>query len=70
MGFEKEDTLVRTRKNIPLTMCGEMVFTKTDVYLLDVNSEIILLAQENKTHTNTWDPEAQLELSRRTMRKE
>jgi hypothetical protein len=60
MGYETEDTVVRTRKNIRLTMCGEMVFAKTDVCLLDVNSEIILLVQEDKTHINPSDPEAQL----------
>jgi hypothetical protein len=60
MGYETEDTVVRTRKNIRLTMCGELVFAKTDVCLLDVNSEIFLLVQEDKTHINPSDPEAQL----------
>jgi hypothetical protein len=60
MGYETEDTAVRTRKNIRLTMCGELVFAKADVCLLDVNSEIFLLVQEDKTHINPSDPEAQL----------
>jgi len=41
-------------------MCGEMVFAKTDACLLDVNSEIFLLVQEDKTHINPGDPGAQL----------
>jgi len=60
MGYETEDTVVRTQQNILLTMGGEMVFNKTDVCLLDVNSEILLLVQEDKTHINPSDPEAQL----------
>jgi len=60
MGYETEDTVVRTQQNILLTMGGKMVFNKTDVCLLDVNSEIPLLVQEDKTHINPSDPEAQL----------
>ena len=31
MGYETEDTVVRTQKNIPLTMGGEMVSNQTSV---------------------------------------
>ena len=60
MGYERDETIVRTRKNIRLHMCGEVVHAKTDVCLLDVSSEILLLVQEDKTHMNPSDPEAQL----------
>jgi hypothetical protein len=60
MGYEKDETVVRTRKSIRLHMCGEIVFAKTDVCLMDASSEILLLVQEDKTHINPSDPEAQL----------
>jgi hypothetical protein len=60
MGYKKDETLVRTRKSIRLRMCGEIVFAKTDVCLMDISSEILLLVQEDKTHINLSDPEAQL----------
>jgi len=61
MGYEREDTVVRTRKNIrPLNLCSQIVIAKTDVCLMDAASEIFLLVQEDKTHINPSDPEAQL----------
>ena len=33
MGYENDETLVRTQKNIWLRMCGEIVLAKTDVCL-------------------------------------
>jgi len=41
-------------------MNGEIVYAKTDVCIQNVNSEILLLVQEDKTHINPADPEAQL----------
>ncbi|PBK77694.1 hypothetical protein ARMSODRAFT_946550 [Armillaria solidipes] len=38
LGYEKEDTLVRTRNNLRLLTCGEFVYAKTDVCLLDLES--------------------------------
>jgi hypothetical protein len=74
MGYERDETLVRTRKSIWLCMCGEIVFAKTDVCLMDVSSQILLLVQEDKMHINPSDPEAQLMAEaiaafRRTMRR-
>jgi hypothetical protein len=60
MGYETEETVIRTRKNIRFTMCGEQVYAKTDVCVLDAASEILLLVQEDKTHINPQDPEPQL----------
>jgi hypothetical protein len=60
MGYETEETVIRTRKNIRFTMCGEQVYSKTDVCVLDAASEILLLVQEDKTHINPQDPEPQL----------
>jgi len=59
LGYETAQTVVRTRKNIRLSMCGEQVYAKTDVCILDVDSEILLLVQEDKTHINPADPEPQ-----------
>ena len=60
MGYETEQTVIRTRKNIRLLMCGQQVHAKTDVCLLDADSEILLLVQEDKTHMSATDPEPQL----------
>ncbi|KAF9053180.1 hypothetical protein BJ165DRAFT_1523902 [Panaeolus papilionaceus] len=60
MGYEGDETVVRTRKSLQLQMCGEVLFAKTDVCLMDASSEILLLVQEDKTHINPSDPEAQL----------
>ncbi|KAF8628618.1 hypothetical protein AX17_005953 [Amanita inopinata Kibby_2008] len=60
MGYEMDQTVIRTRKSLQLLMCGENVFAKTDVCLLDASSEILLLIQEDKTHINPSNPEAQL----------
>ncbi|KAF8546990.1 hypothetical protein OG21DRAFT_1394243, partial [Imleria badia] len=59
MGYETEETVIRTRKNIRLNMCGEQVHAKTDVCVLDAAFEILLLVQEDKTHINPRDPEPQ-----------
>jgi hypothetical protein len=59
-GYETNDTVVRSRKSLRLLMCGENVFAKTDVCLMDASSEILLLVQEDKTHINPADPEPQL----------
>ena len=60
MGYETEDTVICTRKNIRLNMCGEQVYAKTDVCVLDADSDILLLVQEDKTHIKLHDPEPQL----------
>jgi hypothetical protein len=48
LGYETEQTVVRTRKNIRLLMCGQQVYAKTDVCILDADSEILLIVQEDK----------------------
>jgi hypothetical protein len=60
MGYERDHTIVRTRKSIRLHICGEIVSAKTDVCIMDVSSEILPLVQEDKSHINPSDPEAQL----------
>lgn len=60
LGYETEQTVVRTRKNIRLLMCGEDVYAKTDVCLIDADSNILLLVQEDKTHMSASHPEPQL----------
>jgi hypothetical protein len=41
-------------------MCGQQVYAKTDVCIMDINSELLLLVQEDKSHINPADPEPQL----------
>jgi hypothetical protein len=41
-------------------MCGEQVYAKTDVCIMDIDSELLLLVQEDKSHINPADPEPQL----------
>jgi hypothetical protein len=60
LGYETEETVVLSQKNIRLYMCGKTVYTKTDVCILDDSFEILLLAQEDKSHICESDPEAQL----------
>lgn len=61
MGYETDQTVVRTRKTIRLLMCGERVYAKTDVCVLDIHSGVLLVVQEDKSHLNlTAEPEPQL----------
>jgi hypothetical protein len=61
LGYETERTVLRTRQNIRLNVCGEKVVAQTDICLLDASSEILLIIKEDKTHIrNDFDPEAQL----------
>jgi hypothetical protein len=60
MGYEKETTVVLTQKKIPLIMCGEQVYAKTDVCVMDLAPEILLLVQGDKSYLNLQDPEPQL----------
>jgi hypothetical protein len=50
LGFETEETIVCMQKNIPLTMCRRRVNTNADVCIMDHNSDILLVGQEDKTH--------------------
>ncbi|KAF8500087.1 hypothetical protein BU17DRAFT_102564 [Hysterangium stoloniferum] len=60
MGYETEQTVIRSRKSIRLNMCGEQVYAKTDVCVINLDSELLLLVQEDKSHINQADPEPQL----------
>ena len=60
IGYEEKSTVVCTRKDIRFIMCGEPVYAKTDVCILDHVSEILLLVQEDKSHIRPQDPESQL----------
>ncbi|KAK0187221.1 hypothetical protein F5146DRAFT_767307 [Armillaria mellea] len=61
LGYTTRDISLRTRKDIPLVICGESRRAKTDVCLLMNRSEIILLVQEDKRNMEeAGDPEAQL----------
>ena len=52
---------VRTRKDIPLYICGEWRHAKTDVCVIDRNqNSIILLVQEDKQYMDAGDPIPQL----------
>ena len=52
---------VRTRKDIPLYICGEWRHAKTDVCVIDRNlNSIILLVQEDKRYMDFGDPIPQL----------
>ncbi|KAK0460509.1 uncharacterized protein EV420DRAFT_1641057 [Desarmillaria tabescens] len=61
LGYTTRDISLRTRKDIPLVICGESRRAKTDVCLLMNRSEIILLVQGDKRNKDEGgDPEAQL----------
>jgi hypothetical protein len=50
---------LRSRKDIPLLICGEWKHAKTDVCIID-RDEILLLVQEDKRHKEPGDPRPQL----------
>lgn len=50
---------LRSRKDIPLFICGGWWHAKTDVCVMDRNG-YLLVVQENKQHLETADPEPQL----------
>ncbi|KAH8982020.1 hypothetical protein EDB92DRAFT_1895630 [Lactarius akahatsu] len=57
--YNTRGRVLRTRKDIPLVICGENRHAKTDVCIVDQN-EILLLVQEDKQHMDNSDPEPQL----------
>ncbi|KAF8343594.1 hypothetical protein F5887DRAFT_1283444 [Amanita rubescens] len=59
LGYTTRGRVLRTRKDIPLIICGEARHAKTDVCIIDQN-EILLLVQEDKQHLDSSDPEPQL----------
>ncbi|KAK2463783.1 hypothetical protein APHAL10511_004181 [Amanita phalloides] len=59
LGYTRRGRHFRTRKDIPLVICGEKRHAKTDVCIIDDHG-ILLLVQEDKRHMENDDPEAQL----------
>ena len=59
LGHTTRGRVLRSRKDIPLIICGENRLAKTDVCVVDQN-EILLLVQEDKRHLENSDPEPQL----------
>jgi hypothetical protein len=49
LGYKTEQTIIHMCKNIQLSMCRQQVYTKTDVYIMGINSALLLLAQEDKS---------------------
>lgn len=62
LGYTTRHISLRTRKDIPLLICGEYRHAKTDVCLLANGTDILLLVQEDKRsfEEHGSDPEAQL----------
>lgn len=59
LGYTPVGRVIRTRKDIPLVICGEQRHAKTDVCIVDEGS-ILLLVQEDKRHADGGDPIPQL----------
>lgn len=60
-GYDTElGTILRTRYDIPFTICGEVSVAKPDVCLVHLNSMILLVVQADKANQNLQSPEAQV----------
>jgi hypothetical protein len=60
-GFDEVGTILRTRHDIPLTICGDSSrVAQTDVCLAHLNSVILLVVQAEKTVFNSSNPEPQV----------
>jgi hypothetical protein len=57
--FKKVGQVIRTRKDIKMTMCGKDTHAKTDVCIVEKGG-IFLLVQENKSYVSFSDPEPQI----------
>jgi hypothetical protein len=61
LGFVERGLLLTTRFSIPLTICGDDHRTaQTDVCLFSRQSMVLLVLQEDKTISNTSNPEPQV----------
>lgn len=60
LGYDDANRFIRQQKNIPLFMCGGETHAKADVCVVDRNSGILLLVQEDKRYLGEMDPEPQL----------
>ena len=59
MGYQNRRRDLRSRKSIPLFVCGSWMYAKMDVCVMDQN-EILLLVQEDKQHIEPCDAKSQL----------
>ena len=60
-GFDQRGTILRTRYDIPFTICGDSHrAARPDVCLVHLNSMILLVVQEDKTTFSPSDPEPQI----------
>ncbi|KAF8810672.1 hypothetical protein BYT27DRAFT_7221898 [Phlegmacium glaucopus] len=60
-GFDQIGTILRTRYNIPFTICGDSHrAARSGVCLVHLNSMILLVVQEDKTTFSSSDPEPQI----------
>ncbi|KAJ7160967.1 hypothetical protein C8R46DRAFT_955893 [Mycena filopes] len=48
LGYVPVGRVIRTRKNIPLVICGEKRHAKTDVCIIDDDGMLLLVVQEDK----------------------
>ena len=61
LGFVERNLALSTHFMIPLTICGEVQFTRTDVCLLTRQTMILLILQEEVTaYECTWEPQNQV----------
>ena len=61
LGFAERDLALSTHFMIPLTICGDVQFTRTDVCLLNRQTMILLILQEEVTaYECTWEPQEQV----------
>jgi hypothetical protein len=59
MGFDELGTVLRTRHDIPFTICGDNQVAETDVCLVHLNSMILLVVQDRPSF-NGSSPECQV----------
>jgi len=61
IGFDDVGTILRTRCDIPLKICGDSGRpAQTDLCLVHLNSVILLVVQQDKTTFNPSNPEPQV----------
>jgi len=60
IGYCSRGRILRSRKDIPLCICGMWTHAKTDVCIMDQDDDILLLVQEDKHHLVVGDPMPQL----------
>ena len=56
LGYAPRTSMTRTSVDIPLNICGEQHYAKTNVCVVD-GDDILLFVQENRRHKKQKDPE-------------